>query len=149
MDTGIFDEDRYWVVDVHYAKAEPTDLLMEVEITNAGPDPDTLHVMPTAWFRNTWSWEINGEKPAMAARGPVLDIDHPWLGDLEMVAEAGPDGAAPELLFCENETNAARLFGIEPLTRFPKDGINDHVVHGAAIREPRNRWAPRRPSGTS
>ncbi len=136
LDTGIFDQDRYWVVDVHYAKGSPTDLLMEIEVTNAGPDADTLHVLPTAWFRNTWSWDINAEKPAMSAPGSALQIDHPWLGALEMAADDGPDGRSPELLFCENETNVERLFGIEALTPFPKDGINDHVVHGTPTVNP-------------
>ncbi|MGA8370349.1 MAG: hypothetical protein WB765_09495, partial [Acidimicrobiales bacterium] len=136
LDTGVFDEDRYWVVETHYAKASPTDLLMEIEITNAGPEADTLHVLPTVWFRNTWSWELDGEKPTMAVEDGALRMDHPWLGPLELVAAPGPDGAAPELLFCENETNTARLFGSEPLTAFPKDGINDHVVHGTATVNP-------------
>ena len=58
LDTGVFDENRYWIVEVHYAKASADDLLMAVQVTNAGPEPATLHVLPTAWFRNTWSWEI-------------------------------------------------------------------------------------------
>jgi hypothetical protein len=130
LDTGTFDEDRYWVVEAHYAKADPTDLLLEVEVTNAGPDADTLHVLPTTWFRNTWSWDIDAEKPRLAADGSALAIDHPWLGPLEMVAGPGPDGTTPEVLVCENETNMARLYGVAPLTPWPKDGINDHVVHG-------------------
>ena len=130
LDTGVFDEDRYWVVEAHYAKADPTDLLLEVEVTNAGPDADTLHVLPTAWFRNTWSWDIDADKPRIAADGPALAIEHPWLGPLEMVAGPGPDGAPPEVLVCENETNVTRLYGVDPLTPYPKDGINDHVVHG-------------------
>ncbi len=136
LDTGVFDEDRYWVVETHYAKASPTDLLMEIEITNAGPEADTVHVLPTVWFRNTWSWDLEGHKPTMAVEDGDLQIDHPWLGPLELVAASGPDGAPPELLFCENETNTARLFGSEPLTAFPKDGINDHVVHGTATVNP-------------
>ena len=136
LDTGTFDEDRYWVVDVHYAKASPTDLLMEIEITNAGPDEETIHVLPTAWFRNTWSWDIGGERPQMGARDSALRIEHPWLGDLEFSAAPGPDGAEPQLLFCENETNAARLFDVEPLTPYPKDGINDHVTRGVASVNP-------------
>ena len=136
LDTGVFDEDRYWVVETHYAKASPTDLLMEIEITNAGPETDSLHVLPTVWFRNTWSWDFDAERPTMAVENGALRIDHPWLGPLELVAASGPDGAVPELLFCENETNTARLFGSEPFTAFPKDGINDHVVHGTATVNP-------------
>ena len=68
LDTGVFDA-GYWITEVHYAKANPTDLLMVVSVTNAGPDTDTLHVLPTAWFRNTWSWDIGAVKPEMAATG--------------------------------------------------------------------------------
>jgi hypothetical protein len=57
LDTGVFDGDRYWITEVHYAKADPDDLLMAIQVTNRGPDADTLHVLPTAWFRNTWSWD--------------------------------------------------------------------------------------------
>jgi hypothetical protein len=133
LDTGVFDDDRYWVVDVHYGKCSPTDLLMEIEVTNAGPETEVLHVLPTAWFRNTWSWEAGGDKPTMSAAGTGLSIDHPWLGSLALDAGPGPgpDGASPQLLFCENETNVDRLFGAAPLTQYPKDGINDFVIHGA------------------
>src|SRR3954468_12172464 len=69
LDTGVFDDDRYWVVEVHYVKADPTDLLITVEITNAGPERDLLHVLPTLWFRNTWSWDPDASAPALAATG--------------------------------------------------------------------------------
>ena len=99
VETGTFDADRYWIVEVHYAKADPDDLLMKISVTNAGPDADTLHVLPTAWFRNTWSWEIDAPKPAMAATGDTsAGIEHPWLGSLELVADSGPDGAEPAAL---------------------------------------------------
>jgi len=136
LDTGIFDDDRYWVVDVLYAKSSPTDLLMEIDITNAGPKTETLHVLPTAWFRNTWSWQAGADKPTMSADGSDLSIDHPWLGSLEMKAGPGPDGSPPQLLFCENETNVERLYGATPQAKYPKDGINDHVVHGASSVNP-------------
>ena len=137
LDTGAFDGDRYWIVEVHYAKASPDDLLMTISVTNAGPDADTLHVLPTAWFRNTWSWDLNETRPAMTATsGTSAGIDHPFLGRLELLADSGPDGTAPTALFCENETNTARLFGTEPVTPYPKDGINDHVVHGAPTVNP-------------
>jgi hypothetical protein len=143
LDTGAFDDDRYWIVDVSYAKADPADLLMTVQVRNAGPDQATLHVLPTAWFRNTWSWDVGVPKPIMAARGdaggPAVDIAHPFLGDLELIAAEGPDGAAPAMLFCENETNLARLYGATPTTAYPKDGINDHVVSGAATVNPEQR----------
>ena len=137
LDTGVFDEDRYWIVEVDYAKADPTDLLMTVRVTNAGPEAATLHVLPTAWFRNTWSWEPDAPRPRLRGRtdGSVA-IDHPFLGDLELLAGPGPDGVAPTALFCENETNNQRLFGVPDPTPYPKDGINDHVVGGAATVNP-------------
>jgi Glycosyl hydrolase family 63 C-terminal domain len=143
LDTGVFDQDRYWITEVHYAKSDDaTELLMEVTATNAGPDADTLHVLPTAWFRNTWSWENGAPKPAMklGADG-VVDIEHPFLGPLELLADIADDGAVtkavtPTPLFCENETNLHRLYGCEPETPYPKDGINDHVVGGAPTVNP-------------
>ena len=140
MDTGVFDDDRYWIVEAHYAKADPDDILMAIEVTNAGPDAATLHVLPTAWFRNTWSWEIGAPKPLLSAAGDgTVSIQHPFGGELQLLAGAGPDGAAPVPLFCENETNVARLFGAAPATRYPKDGINDHVISGTASVNPDRR----------
>ena len=137
LDTGVFDQDRYWITEVHYAKADPTDVLMTIEVTNAGPEADTLHVLPTAWFRNTWSWDADAPKPVLAgAGGSAVTVEHPFLGSLELLAGPGPDGASPVPLFCENETNDARLFGAAPTTPYPKDGINDHVVSGAATVNP-------------
>ncbi len=137
LDTGAFDGDRYWIVEAHYAKAAPDDILMAIQVTNAGPEAASLHVLPTAWFRNTWSWDSGQAKPVLAADGEArVQIGHPFLGTLELTGGTGPDGAAPELLFCENETNVARLYGSPPLTPYPKDGINDHVVGGAATVNP-------------
>jgi hypothetical protein len=138
IDTGVFDSDRYWIVEVHYAKADPDDLLMAIQVTNAGPEAATLHVLPTAWFRNTWSWDADAQKPVLAAApGPAaVGIEHPFLGSLELIAGPGPASTGPELLFCENETNEARLFGATPVTPYPKDGINDHVVSGAPTVNP-------------
>ncbi|MGH3101313.1 MAG: MGH1-like glycoside hydrolase domain-containing protein, partial [Thermoleophilia bacterium] len=140
LDTGVFDEDRYWIVEVDYAKADPTDLLMVVRVTNAGPQEATLHVLPTAWFRNTWSWEADASRPLLRGReGGTVAIAHPFLGDLELLAGAGPDGVAPTALFCENQTNTQRLYGEPGPTRYPKDGINDHVVAGASTVDPQQR----------
>jgi hypothetical protein len=138
VDTGAFNDDKYWIVEVVYAKASADDLLMTITVTNAGPDADTLHVLPTAWFRNSWAWDPDAPKPGMAAGDAdgSVTIEHPFIGTLELVADAGPDGAVPEVLFCENETNTSRLFGTEPITPYPKDGINDHVVDGAATVNP-------------
>jgi hypothetical protein len=127
LDTGVFDEDRYWIVEVDYAKGDPHDLLMTVRVTNAGPEADVLHVLPTAWYRNTWSWGLQGEtKPELRTGGASRIVtDHPFLGQLELVAQG-----EPTMLFCDNETNLGRLYGMEPGSATPKDGINDHVVDG-------------------
>jgi hypothetical protein len=137
LDTGVFDDDRYWIVEVDYVKADPTDVIIVIRATNAGPDADTLHVLPTAWFRNTWSWDVDAPKPRLRA-GPdrSVSIAHPFLGELELLAGAGVDGSVPLVLFCENETNTSRLFGAPPSTPFPKDGINDYVIHGAPTVNP-------------
>ena len=98
LDTGAFDGDRYWITEVHYAKAGPDDLLMAIQVTNAGPETETLHVLPTAWFRNTWSWGDDEPRPALRATGDrSVTIDHPFAGTLELIAAAGPDGAVPQL----------------------------------------------------
>ena len=94
-------------------------------------------MLPTAWFRNTWSWGDEGPRPGLRASGDrSVAIEHPFAGTLELLAAAGPGGAGPQLLFCENETNFAGLYGGEPVTPYPKDGINDHVTHGAATVNP-------------
>jgi hypothetical protein len=141
LDTGAFDGDRYWITEVTYAKASPGDLLIAISVTNAGPDTQTLHVLPTAWFRNTWSWgDQDAGRPEMTADSPAaVRIVHPFGGNLELIAGHASDGAKgsqPATLFCENETNVARLFGAAPVTPYPKDGINDHVISGAATVNP-------------
>jgi hypothetical protein len=140
LDTGVFDDDRYWIVEVHYAKADPNDLLMSIQVTNAGPDAATLHVLPTAWFRNTWSWDGGTAAHSLESTGSgVVGIHHPFLGELELLAAAGPGGVSPDMLFCENETNTERLYGVAGTAAYPKDGINDHVVNGAASVNPARR----------
>src|ERR1700761_1082024 len=137
LDTGIFDQDRYWVTEVTYAKSDdPTELLLQVQVTNAGPDADTIHVLPTAWFRNTWSWDGSAKPSLKLATDGVVDIGHPFLGELELLADTASDGTAPRPLFCENETNYERLFNCPAVTKYPKDGINDHVVAGAPTVNP-------------
>ena len=133
LDTGVFDA-GYWVVEVDYAKADPTDILMRITIKNAGPAADTLHVLPTLWFRNTWSWGDGTPRPSIIAtdQGRSLFATHADLGDYALDVGPSPDGEQPTLLFCENETNLERLYGQPSTTPYPKDGINDHVVHGAA-----------------
>ena len=137
LDTGVFDDDRYWITEVHYTKAGPDDILMTVQLTNAGPEADTVHVLPTVWFRNTWGWGDDEPRPSLRASGPrSVALDHPIVGAMEILAGTGPDGADPELLFCENETNVEKLYGTDPLTPYPKDGVNDRVVHGAPTVNP-------------
>ena len=127
VDTGIFAENRYWVVTVDYAKDGPRDLLMRITVENAGPDEATLHVLPTLWFRNTWSWGYpDHPKPTLSWDNDRIVGDHSISGPLVLAGDG-----APEALFCENETNDTRLFGGSNTTPYPKDGINDHVVHGA------------------
>ncbi len=130
LDTGIFDEDRYFDVVVEYAKAAPDDILMVVSAYNRGPDAATLHLLPTLWFRNTWSWGDDVPRPELhgvndEAGLSVARASHPDLGDWRFRA----DGSA-ELLFCENETNNERLFGAPNASPFVKDGISDFVVSG-------------------
>jgi hypothetical protein len=131
LDTGVFDEDRYWVIDVDYAKADPTDVLMRVRVTNAGREAAMLHVLPTLWFRNRWAWGDEVTKPSLRSDGQMLIAEEPRLGRYALALGADPDGAPPAILVCENETNAARLFGAAPSCPYPKDGIGDHVLHGA------------------
>jgi len=136
LDTGVFDDDRYWVVDVTYAKDSPTDIALRVRVTNAGPQADRLHVLPTLWFRDTWSWGTTHQPPSVSLEADRLVARHDRLGSYELLAAPGPSGTAPTPLFCDNATNAPLLFGSPALTAFPKDGINDHVVRGAATVNP-------------
>ena len=127
-DTGVFDNGRYFDVEVEHAKAGPEDILCRITVHNRSTQDAGLHVLPTLWFRNTWSWGTGEPRPRLArveSAHPVVRAEHHQLGLFYLHAE--PDAA---LLFCENETNAARVFGAEPATRFPKDGIGDHLLHG-------------------
>ena len=109
LDTGVFDDDRYWIVEVDYAKADPHDLLLTVRIKNAGPEADTLHVLPTVWYRNTWAWDVDGEKPELRAEGGAVETEHPFLGPLELVADAGPTGAARAAVLRQRDERRADL----------------------------------------
>ncbi|HET7487433.1 MAG TPA: hypothetical protein VFJ85_05845 [Acidimicrobiales bacterium] len=131
-DTGVFDAGRYWVVTVDYAKAAPEDLCVLIDVRNAGPEEATLDVLPTLWFRNLWSWGDGVARPTLRAEGDGLVVDHPLAGRWVLAAQPGG-----EALCCENESNNPRLWpGSAATTAFPKDGINDHVVHGAATVNP-------------
>jgi hypothetical protein len=129
VDTGVFDDDRYWDITADYAKAAPDDLCIRLRAHNAGPDPASLDVLPTLWFRNTWSWGRDDRRPTITAgRDGCLVTDHWELGPMVL---AGDGPRAPRALFCENESNARRLWGVDGTTPYPKDGIADHVLHGA------------------
>jgi hypothetical protein len=125
IDTGIFDDDRYWDITVEHAKASPDDILARVTVRNAGPDEATIDVLPTLWFRNTWSWEVDARKPRLLGKDGRVHVEGYRFGDRTLVGSGQPD-----LLFCENESNARRLWQSDGGGAYPKDGINDHVVHG-------------------
>ena len=133
LDTGIFDDDRYFDVFVEYAKAAPEDLLMRVTVHNRGPAAATIHVLPHLWFRNTWAWEKDQAKPKMRSvrGGSAVAVEQEDLGEYEFHPGALDDGKTlPEVLFCENETNAERVFGADKSPGFFKDAFHEHLVNG-------------------
>jgi hypothetical protein len=130
LDTGLFDDERYFDVFVEYAKAAPEDILIRITVWNRGPEDAALYVLPTLWFRNTWSWWPGEHKPVMHALqdrngASVIAASHAELGHRYLYCE----GDAP-ILFTENETNNERLFGTPNASPYVKDAINDYVVHG-------------------
>jgi hypothetical protein len=127
IDTGVFDEGRYFDVFVEYAKESPEDLLIRISAFNRGPDAAALHILPTIWFRNTWSWTATGcPKPGLGQRDEqTIAASHPELGDRYFCC----DRAVP-LLFTENETNTERVFKVPNGSGYVKDGIENYVVHG-------------------
>mgnify|MGYP001053737352 CR=1 FL=1 len=128
IDTGLFDEDRYFDVFIEYAKASPDDMVMVITVHNRGPEPAPLHVLPTLWFRNTWSWTADAVKPSITAVDAAsLEAHHPELGAFRLYC----DGAGA-LLFCENDTNVRKLYGGDQTEGTFKDGINDFIVEGNA-----------------
>ncbi|MGA7928804.1 MAG: glucosidase, partial [Candidatus Sulfotelmatobacter sp.] len=134
LDTGVFDEDRYFDVFVEYAKADIEDILIKITVANRGPEAANLRVLPTIWFRNTWSWGNRARRPklhkAHPAPNPVIELNVSPVKQSQSDARWLHCEGSPELLFSENETNTKRLFGVGNRTPFVKDGINDHVVHG-------------------
>ena len=129
IDTGVFDEDRYFDVFVEYAKQSPEDILVRISVHNRGPAVANLHLLPTLWFRNRWSWGRNNPRPLLqaAGSGSVVKVSETNLGERFFYCEG-----QPSLLFTENETNARLLFGGENRTPYVKDGINRFIVHGQA-----------------
>jgi hypothetical protein len=125
LDTGAFKDDRYFDVLVEYAKGDVEDILIKMTATNRGPETAPLRLLPTVWFRNTWSWAGDEARPDMRQVQGGIELDHPTLGKRWLYCEG-----SPELLFTENETNHKRLFGVENRCACVKDGINDYVVNG-------------------
>ncbi len=130
IDTGVFADNRYFDVFVEYAKASPEDILIRITVENRGPEAATLHVLPTLWFRNVWSWAPDVPKPALRqVKGPkgmsVVAASHAELGKRWLCVDADVT-----LLFTENETNNQRLVGTPNAGPYVKDGINEYIVHG-------------------
>jgi hypothetical protein len=130
LDTGIFDGDRYFDVFVEYAKNDPDDILIEIQIINRGPNVETIHLLPTLWFRNTWTWWPETPKPVLsrvsdASGFPVVKASHAELGDRYLYCDG-----EPRLLFTENETNNERIFHTANASAYVKDGIHNFVVEG-------------------
>ncbi len=128
IDTGIFNDDRYFDVYVEYAKADVEDILIRINAANRGPEAAQLRLLPTIWFRNTWSWDHNQEaRPTLRkVDANAIELNHRVLGKRLLYSEG-----TPELLFTENETNTQRLFSAPNATPYVKDGINEYIVHGA------------------
>jgi len=126
LDTGVFDDDRYFDVFVEYAKAEPEDLLIRISVHNRGPESAQLHLLPTLWFRNTWAWQNDATKPTLRQAGDAaIEASHPQLGECVLSCEG-----APELLFTENETNNTRLWAQPNGSPYVKDAFHEFVVSG-------------------
>jgi hypothetical protein len=126
IDTGIFDQDRYFDVFIEYAQVEPGDILLRVTAHNRSPDAAPIHLLPTLWFRNTWSWTSDAPRPELFfGDSSRIEAHHPTLGALHFYADT-----EPTLLFCDNETNMARLYNYGEGPAYPKDGINDFIVTG-------------------
>ncbi|HAX77849.1 MAG TPA: glucosidase [Cyanobacteria bacterium UBA11372] len=125
IDTGVFDNSEYFDVFVEYAKASDEDILIQITIVNQAAETKNLHILPTLWFRNTWTWEQNAKKPILRkSQSNVIDAFHPTLGQRCLYCEN-----AKTLLFTENETNYERLFGIKNNSPYVKDGINNYIVN--------------------
>ena len=129
LDTGVFDEDRYFEVFIEYAKASSEDILVRITAHNRGPEAAEISLLPALWFRNTWSWGRDDYKPRLAQiaspAGNAIECEHQMYGKRWLGCEG-----SPELLFTENETNFQRLFGSSNPTPYVKDGINSYIVHG-------------------
>jgi len=123
IDTGVFEEDRYWDVFVEYAKVAGDDILIQIKVYNRGPDSARIHVLPQLWFRNTWSWNASADKPSIKADGSALVAQHTKLGKYWLHVDGNPTK-----LFCDNETNVVRLYGLQAKGYF-KDAFHEHIVN--------------------
>jgi hypothetical protein len=130
LQTGAFDQGRYFDVAMEYAKAAPEDILIRITATNRGPDPAPIHLLPTLWFRNTWSWDPGAKRPRLAraaeAGAAAVIAEHPEMDGLYRLSCEGE----PELLFTENESNFRKLYGGENPSPYVKDAFHEHVVDG-------------------
>ena len=126
LDTGIFDDDRYFDVFVEYAKADPEDMLIRISVHNRGPETAELHLLPTLWFRNTWSWERTSRSPRCVRSKEGHEYWHRSPARRVHVAVRGN----PELLFTENESNASRLWGQPNPSPYVKDAFHEYVISG-------------------
>ncbi len=126
LDTGVFDDDRYFDVFVEYAKAGPKDVLMRMTVHNRGPEEATIHLLPQIWFRNKWSWNDTSDRPSLTRnRAGGIAVRHHTMGSYSFSAEE-----PGELLFCDNDTNVRRLYGMPEEHRHFKDAFHEYVVHG-------------------
>jgi hypothetical protein len=132
-DTGVFDENRYFDVFVEYAKADDNDILVRIEVKNRADEEATLHLLPTLWFRNIWRWgghhESGQQKPRLWQTGPGrIQTEHDTLGEFELSVDQDSAGQSPTLLFTDNDTNRARLFGVPNVAKYRKDAFHDYVI---------------------
>ena len=137
-DSGVFDDHRYFDVFAEYAKASEEDVLIKITVANRGPHAATIHVLPTLWFRNTWSWGRDGEGHVTPDHKPritridhsTLFAEHHTLGMYRFTADEASDGVQPQFLFTENETNSQRLFESPNSSPYVKDAFHEYVIHG-------------------
>jgi hypothetical protein len=126
-DTGVFNENRYFDIFIEYAKCDVHDILIKITAFNRGPESAALNIIPQIWFRNTWSWGYDPNKPQISLVGNNTFLtDHKDIGKYYLYAKGNP-----ESMFCENETNAGKLFGLKDATGYFKDGFHDYIVSGA------------------
>ena len=125
LDTGVFEEDRYFDVFVEYAKGSPDEILMRITAHNRGPDAAPLTLLPQLCCRNTWSWRPDGARPALVGRPGAIEVRHPELGGYQVEFDC-----EPALLFCDNDTNHRRLFGLDEVRGYFKDAFHEYLVQG-------------------